>query len=210
MKQWFSAVRHPGRTQHPAVRLCHAADIQRYSRFTNPEAARAQERFIEVLRSARAYAGLRENKVDTEGAGDGQFAVLPPGVDESVVIPDLVAGVSLALQDVNADLDAHARLRLRIALHRGLLKPHINGWVGTSAIAVHRLLDSVALRSALDREPAADFALIVSDALYGDVIAHGYGSLLPDQFDQVAVDVPATHFAERAWLYLGGRQVRAE
>ncbi len=187
--------------RRPAVRLCLAADIERYSRFTNVEAARAQARFLEVLGQAQRHAGLTE--LDAEHSGDGRFVVLPPGLDESVVIPNLVVGLSIALRHLNTDLNAHARLRLRVAMDRGLLAPDVNGWVGNAAITVHRLLDSAPLRTALAEEPAVDFALIVADTLYRDVIAHGYPGLPPELFQETTIDIPAKHFAEQAWIYPG-------
>src|SRR5262249_31940767 len=51
----------PGRTSigvRPAVRLCVAVDTERYSRFAVPEAARAQQRFVQLLSAARRRAGL--------------------------------------------------------------------------------------------------------------------------------------------------------
>jgi class 3 adenylate cyclase len=198
----------PTTTNRPAVRLCLAADVERYSRFNDAEAWRAQARFIEALSDARAHAGLTESDVDLQESGDGQFAVLPPGLDESVVIPNLVAGLSIALRHTNADLNEHARLRLRVALHRGMLKPGVNGWIGNSAIAVNRLLDSAPLRTALAQEPSADFALIVSNTLYRDVIAHGYHGLAPELFRESTVDIPAKRFTEKAWIHLGIHRTR--
>lgn len=185
-----------------AVRLCMAVDVEAYSRFTNVEAVRVQERLIVMLRRVRAYAGIEEAEVGLQPSGDGQFAVLPSGIDESVVIPGLVAGLSFALRDANADLTARAQLRLRVALHRGLLGQAANGWVGNAAIAVHRLLDSAPLRVALRTRQQAEFALLVSDVLYRDVIAHGYQGLAPGLFQATGVDVPAKRFNEQAWLYL--------
>jgi hypothetical protein len=185
------------------VRLCLAADIERYGRFTNGEAARAQARFLTVLGQAQRRAGLTELDADAEHSGDGRFVVLPPGLDESVVIPNLVVGLSIALRELNADLNAHARLRLRVAMDRGLLAPDVNGWVGNAAITVHRLLDSAPLRMALVAEPAVDFALIVADTLFRDVIAHGYPGLPPELFQKTTVVIPAKQFAEQAWIYPG-------
>jgi hypothetical protein len=88
----------------PAVRLCMAADTVAYSRFTTSEAARAQERLVEVLAEARRAAGIPEPEVDLQPSGDGQFAILPTGLDETVVIPRLVEGVRTALATTNADL----------------------------------------------------------------------------------------------------------
>jgi len=188
----------------PAVRLCVAADTERYSRFGVPEAARAQERFVGALASARRHAGLSDDGVDLQQSGDGQFAILPPGIDESSVIPKFVEGIGLALAEVNSDLSERARLRLRIALHRGHVRPGVNGWVGAAAITVHRLLDCDVLRGALAGTPEADFALIVSDVVYQDVVADHYGLLDPAEFTEVTAVVEAKNFAERAWVHVTG------
>ena len=187
--------------QAAAVRLCLAADIEQYSRFTSVEAARAQDRFLRILRFAWTHAGIADSEVSTRDAGDAQFLVLMPGLDESAAIPGLVTGLSEALRQTNMDLNERARLRLRIALHRGLLRPSANGWIGNAATAVHRLVDSAPVRAALTRDPAVDFALIVADAVYRDVIAHGYPGLTPAWFSATVVDLPTKQFREPAWVY---------
>ncbi|HET6503221.1 MAG TPA: hypothetical protein VFG87_20935 [Amycolatopsis sp.] len=188
-----------GATGPGAVRLCIAADMQRYSRFRTPEAARAQQRFVAVLARARRYAGIGDGGVDLQQSGDGEFAVLPAGVDESVVIPRFVAGLRGALEETNSDLSERARVRIRIALHRGHVAPGPNGWVGAATIAVHRLLDSDAVRTALAGREEADFALIVPDFLYRDVIAD---HLPTAGFTAVEVTLPAKGFTEQAWIHL--------
>lgn len=192
----------PQHLPRPAVRLCVAADVERFSRFSLPEAGRAQRRFIDAMAAARANAYLDETGVALQESGDGQFAVLPPGLDESTVLPQFVDGLRVALRETNADLNEHARLRLRVALHRGHMLPAANGWVGNATIAVHRLLDSEVLRRTLADTPGADFALIVSDLLYRDTIRHRFGTLDPDQFMEVDAAVPAKRFAERAWVHV--------
>ncbi|MFF5263143.1 hypothetical protein ACFY4C_29795 [Actinomadura viridis] len=182
------------------VRLCFAADIERFSRFRTPEAARAQRRFVDLLTDARRHAGVPA--ADPQPSGDGQFEVFPAALDESVLIPRLVEGLREALARTNADLSAHARLRVRAALHRGHVRRGVNGWIGESAIAVHRLLDSSRLRRALADHPEADLALIVSDILYRDVIVHGYGRLAPDAFRRVRVRLPDKGFEEEGWIYV--------
>lgn len=184
-----------------AVRLCLAADIEHYSRFRNPEAMRAQERFVDLFRRVRAYAGIEDATIDTESAGDSQFAILSAGTDEATVIPKLIEGLSVALREVNTDLSEHARLRIRVALHRGLTSPGVNGWVGTPVIGVHRLLDSVPARTALARARRADYVLVVAEPVYRDVIQHGYGGLDPDDFEAADVEIPEKGFAEHAFLY---------
>jgi class 3 adenylate cyclase len=189
------------RLQPPAVRLCFAVDIERFSRFTTAEGVRAQHRFAELLATARAHAGLDETTVLVQESGDGQFVVLPPGLDESVVLPRLVEGLRLALRETNADLNEHARLRLRVAFHRGHVSPAANGWTGDAVIAVRRLLDSDVLRESLVDVPDADAAFIVPEVLYHDIVAHRHGTLDPDEFDRVEVTVPTKGFSAPAWVH---------
>jgi hypothetical protein len=188
----------------PGVRLCFAADVERFRRFTGPEAQRAQGRFVGVLAEARRGAGITDDAVTLQHAGDGEFAIMAPGLDESVVLPAFVTHLRAALREVNADLTEHARLRLRMAVHRGHLAPSAGGWAGGAATAVHRLLDSDVLRTALADTPSADLALLVSDVLYQDVVAHGYGGLDAGAFTRVLAAIPAKEFAEPAWLHLTG------
>lgn len=195
----------PVSSRRPAVRLCMAADTESYGRFTTGEAARSQERLVEVLATARRNAGIPEQEVDLQPSGDGQFAILPAGLDETAVIPRLVEGVHVALATVNADLSDRARLRLRIALHRGHVAPGVNGWVGAVTIGVHRLLDCAPLRSRLARERVADFALIVSDVVFNDVIVAGIEGLDPAEFEPVEAILPDKNFAERAWVLVPRR-----
>jgi hypothetical protein len=184
------------------VRLCFAADIERFSRFRTPEAALAQERFAQVMAQARGHAGIDADQLGLQRSGDGQAAIFPPALDESQVIPLLVEGLARALGEANADRAGPDRIRLRVALHRGHISWGANGWIGDSPIAVQRLLDSPVARQALADHPSSDFVLIVSDVVYRDVIAHGYGNLSPRAFQPVHVDIPAKNFTEPAWIYV--------
>ncbi|WP_290054900.1 hypothetical protein [Amycolatopsis solani] len=195
----------PVSSRRPAVRLCMAADTEHYGRFTTGEAARSQERLVEVLAKARRNAGIAEPDVDLQPSGDGQFAILPTGLDETTVIPRLVDGVRAALATVNADLSDRARLRLRVALHRGHVAPGVNGWVGAVTVGVHRLLDCEPVRSRLARDRASDVALIVSDVLFNDVIVAGTEGLDPADFEPVEAVLPDKDFAERAWVLVPRR-----
>lgn len=193
----------PDRAETPAVRLCMAADVKAYSKQPTMTADRTQTRLIDILAEARLRAGIDPSTVRPQPQGDGQFTVLPVGIDESAVIPRLVRGIEDGLRETNRDLDGTARLRLRVALHRGLMWPGDNGWLGKAAIAVHRILDSAPLRDALDSHPSADLALAVPDFLYRDVIADSYDWLDAGDFSRVDVEIPGKDFAETAWLYVG-------
>jgi hypothetical protein len=196
------ALRPTGIRPTSAVRLCVAADIERFSRFRTPEAALVHKRFVEVMVEAREHAGIDAAEVSLQRAGDGQTAYFPPAIDETQVIPLLVEGLATALAQANADRAADGRIRIRVAMDRGHVGWEANGWVGDPAIAVHRLIDSAVAHQALVDNPDSDFMLIVSDVIYRDVIAHGYRNLLPGAFRLVHVDIPAKNFTELAWVYL--------
>lgn len=187
------------------VRLSIAADIERFSRFRTAEAARAQQRFVDVLAEARRYAEIDEAAVELQESGDGQLAVLPCGMDESTVVPRLIEGLRIALAHVNSDLNEHARLRLRVAMHRGHIAPGANGWVGESSIAIHRILNSEAVRTALAANTSADFALILPEVLYREVVLQRSGWLDPNEFVRVEVTVPAKGFTAPAWVHVPRR-----
>ena len=193
----------PAKTDSAAVRLCMAADVAGYSRRRNDQTERIQAALVALLARARHAAGVSDAEVRPQPQGDGQFTVLPVGLDESVAIPQLLAELEVALSDANAGLPPDERIRLRVALHRGLIKEGGNGWIGTAPIAVHRILDSPPLRAALAEHDKAGYVLGVPDVLYRDVLVHLAGPPGPDDFDAMTVDLPAKGFLEQCWLYVG-------
>jgi hypothetical protein len=185
----------------PAVHLCMAADVVGYSRRINAVTKRIQQELVTLLAQARRAAGIPDGAVRPQPQGDGQFTVLPGGIDESAVIPALLGEFDRGLRELNAAADD--RLRMRVALHRGLLEEGANGWIGTSSIAVHRILNSDQLRAVLTEHPTSDYVLGVPDVLYRDVFVHAMQPPLPEQFTEAEVSVPEKGFVERAWLYAG-------
>jgi hypothetical protein len=99
-------------------------------------------------------------------------------------------------------------MRVRLALHRGLIKEGPNGWIGAAPIAVHRILDSDPLRAALAGNPEADFVLGVPDSLYRDVIVPGELPPRADEFTAMPVEVPQKGFVEHCWLHVGAERGR--
>jgi hypothetical protein len=186
-----------------AVRLCMAADVVGYSRHRNDETEVLQRDLVDVLGQARRAAGIRDAEVRPQPQGDGQFTVLPVGIDESAVIPALLDELGRGLAERNRGRPAENSVRLRVALHRGMVKVGANGWIGNAPIAVHRILDSEPLREAIRSHPAATYALGVPDVLYRDVILHAAGPPPAADFREMVVDLPAKNFVERGWLYVG-------
>ncbi len=186
-----------------AVRMCLAADVVGYSRRRNAETEELQRDLVRVLSEARRAAGIAESAVRPQPQGDGQFTVLPVGIDEAAVIPTMIATLRAALLDRDRGRAAAERMRLRVALHRGLVKETANGWVGAAAIAVHRLLDSPPLRAAIKENPEAPYVLGLPDVLYQDVIAHAVEPPLASDFRPMTVELPEKDFVEHGWLTVG-------
>jgi hypothetical protein len=185
-----------------AVRLCMAADVVAYSSRINPEAKRVQQDLVDVLAAGRRAAGIEPGDVVPQPQGDGQFTVLPVSIDESVVIPRLIGGVAAALARVNAVRPERERIRLRVALHRGLVEEAANGWVGHASTAVHRILDSPPMRDAVGGHPGAPYVLGVPDVLFLDVITHTTEPPPAAAFTAMTVDLPAKGYREHCWLYV--------
>jgi hypothetical protein len=179
-----------------------AADVVAYSSRGPAEAERVQHDLVRILADGRAAAGIGAADVAPQPQGDGQFTVLPVGLDEAAAIPRLLRGIATALAARNA-AGPGDRMRLRVALHRGLVKEADNGWVGRAAIAVHRILDSPPLRAALAENPGADYVLGVPDMLFADVLSTA-DDPPPAGFRPITVDLPHKGFLEQAWLYVPG------
>ncbi|MDH2424189.1 hypothetical protein [Sphaerisporangium sp. TRM90804] len=205
-------------------RLCVALDVERYSRRSDPEQREIQRRLVEVIGAAGREAGLDRLYLAERAAyveagseavmfhqeqGDGSLLLLPSGVSESRIIAGFTSELRIALRQHNRHLggDAPVRLRLRLAYHQGPTRVGDNGFAGRAVNTVCRLRDSDELRRALTRHPEADLAVIVSGALFEDVIEHEYRDLRKDAFHPVTVHAKEGSVA--AWISVpdaaGGR-----
>ncbi|MEV4259710.1 hypothetical protein AB0J52_41670, partial [Spirillospora sp. NPDC049652] len=185
-------------------RLLLAVDIQGYSRLTARWQLAAQHDLAAVLDRAAAAAGLRRADWSEQVGGDGELALLPAGTAPAVVAGDFVLGFEAALREVNAVRDTPARpdagrggrLRVRLALHHGTLTPGPFGPAGDAPVVVQRLLDSTPLRRLLD-DPRRDLAVVVSEAMFADVVRSGFCSLPESAFQPVRITAKGAVFRGR-------------
>ncbi|GAA2383276.1 hypothetical protein Cme02nite_70740 [Catellatospora methionotrophica] len=195
-------------TPRPDRRLLIAVDMENYSGRDNVLQYRAQQGFQQVLQAATAQLDIDRVKWMTQQGGDGELAILPADVDELKVVTRLTPIIDRLLRDHNRGLDPEARVRLRIAVHEGLV--HLdgaNGYPGEAVVTVCRLVDAAPLKAALRAFPKAHVALIVSDRIYQDVIRH-YHDIRPDRFLQVTAEVPGKRFSADAWVFVPDEDVR--
>ena len=184
-------------------KLVVAYDIEHYSgRGTRREYA-AQQRLLDILEFTFRESGVPAGAAEIQEQGDGGLALLPTGgdVDEPRLIVSLVNVLVQGLTELNEDLVADARIRLRVALNEGVVHQAAHGYVGSAVVETCRLRDADPVRSALAGSDAP-LVLVVADGLYQDVLAHGYHGLRASAFAPVEVQVKS--YTGKAWTYLPG------
>ena len=190
----------------PERRVVVSVDMESYSRRNNVLQLRAQEAFKRVMDDAAVATGLDRVHWIIQQGGDGELGILPPGSSERAVL-GLVPALDGRLRDYNQGLLPEARVRLRIAVHQGLV--HLegaNGFPSQEGVHVSRLIDAPPLKKALRDFPGANVALIVSDSIYREVV-EPYRDLRPEQFARVQVEMPEKDFRAPGWIYVPGENI---
>ncbi|TCB95405.1 hypothetical protein E0H26_20700 [Micromonospora zingiberis] len=187
--------------QHPERRLLVCVDMERYSRRGNIQQYEAQQDFHRLLREAADEVGMDRVGWTTQQAGDGELAVLPRELPEARVIGRFLPELNRRLRQYNASRLSVARIRLRVAVHQGMV--HLdgaNGFPGQAVVLVSRLCDAAPVRRALAAFPDAGVALVVSADIYRDVVTEYPEEIRPERFRRIEVVHADKGFREPAWL----------
>ena len=128
--------------------------------------------------------------------------VIPADADPTVALPVLLRATAALLGQDNARSDD--RLRLRMSVGIGLVKNSKAGFGGPMIIEMSRMVNSEALRSALDAYPRADLVAAISDQAHSAIIRPGYPGIPGAQFTRV--DVTEKEFRAPAWIWVSARQ----
>ncbi|OHX02990.1 hypothetical protein BFV98_08265 [Micromonospora sp. WMMB235] len=188
---------------HPERRMLISVDMERYSRRSNVQQYEAQQEFRRLLHEAAALVGLDRTQWHTQQAGDGELAIAPRDAPEALIIGRFVPELNRRLRAYNVSRVPAARIRLRVAVHQGLV--HLdgaNGFPGSAVVLVCRLCDSEPLKRALAAFPDAGVALVVSDDIFRNVVQEYPEEMRPERFRKVQVSHPDKGFEETAWLYV--------
>jgi GTPase SAR1 family protein len=184
------------------ARLCMAADVVGTTRLPADLAAEIMHRFEGALGKARRNAGMDDTEMIFQAAGDGHFAIFPSGIDESWVIARFLEGLQDYLAQINGDALPETKLRVRVAMQRGLVGMGATGIMGSAVITVHRMLDSAPLRIALEEHPAADFVLGVGDTLFHDVVQGSDEMRTMNALGPATAVIHGKGFSQTIWLYV--------
>jgi len=168
-------------------RMCLAADLEHYSRRTDVEQVEAQRAMARLVREAGERGGLERAQWLTQDRGDGELALLPPGVDEARVITSWWHELREGLHRHNRHASAKARLRVRVAAHEGQTYIADQGFAGDAINTVCRLCDCDEVKDALS-STEGDLVLIVSDRIFYDVIRGHDAYELPGDADRGRID----------------------
>lgn len=191
-------------------RLIIAVDLEHYSQLPDSGQRAAQQAMSELLSEAGQHGALERAQWEIQPQGDGELALLPPGIDEAAVITSLMHQVASGLYKHNQRADPHnrradpsARLRMRIAVHEGLTYVAESGFAGDAVNTACRLRDSREAKDAL-RNTDNDVVLIVSERIYHDVICGDDSYDLPsDSFTETEVVMPDKGFRALAYVFAG-------
>jgi hypothetical protein len=193
----------------PSYRAVVVVDMENYSGHRGAEHPKLTEMIPLVLERTLDRAGFKalwEERLFPDSTGDGYAVGFP-----AERLPVLVGPFLDALQDELAYQDGmlrtlgrDVRMRMRVAVSVGPLHedhPDAPG-TGDTRVEAHRLVDAHALRSLLsESDPNLTFvAAIVSERVFDDVVAAGYGSKQPSDF--VRTDVEVKKYRKPAYLHV--------
>lgn len=188
-------------------RVCVYYDVENSTSRDNLSQFDAQSRLEDVIQGACAAASLVDGTYDLQRQGDGGLALLPTGagIDEPRMIVTFLDALRIGLADSNRRLASDQRMRLRVALHEGVVHTSPHGYVGDAITEGKRLCDAAPVRQALTDNAAADLVVVAADWLYQDVLRHGYHGMPRDAFVRHPVRVKL--FSGHAWIYVPGGAV---
>lgn len=182
-------------------------DAEKYSGRNNVQQHELQQALVDVLETATAEAGFDRSRWSVQPSGDGELAVLPDDVPEWTVIDEFPTALANALAANNSSRRDDTRLRIRLAIHQGLVRRAAGGYAGHGVVTVSRIVDSAPARQALVACPVADLVVLLSPLLFNDVVRQGHTHRSGKDFREVSISNKTFHGS--AWLYVPEHDVHS-
>jgi hypothetical protein len=162
-------------------------------------ASRADVRMI--AGATLAQQGIDVASLETHDLGDGLRFVVPGVITPPALLDPFVPNLDTALRQHRKRVNTDARLRLRVAVHHGLVHRDNGVAAGEPLRVAARLLDAKPVRQAIALAEEANLVLVVSQAMYDGVVRHGYG-LDPALYQEISI--AEKELATKAWVYVPG------
>ncbi len=153
-----------------------------------------------ITAATLAQQGIDFSALPRHDLGDGLRLIVPGVVSPAAVVDPFIKNLDAALRLHRERLSPVARLRLRVAIHHGLVHQD-EVPAGEPMRVVARLLDAAPVRRAAELAPDANLVVVVSEVMYDSVVRHGYG-LDPRLFQHIAI--AEKEMVSTAWLYVPG------
>jgi hypothetical protein len=129
--------------------------------------------------------------------GDGKWLLFHPGVPKTAVLGVFIPALETELRHHNSGASTAARIRLRIAVHHGDVIPDDGGYSGEPLNHAFRLIDNDVIRQALAASSQNSVTAVSAD-FFEKIIRPGYGSLDPENFSPVSIQVK--ELSTTAWI----------
>jgi hypothetical protein len=178
-------------------------DIEGYSNRSNPAQASLRAALYDLAAASAADAGLDWSEFGIEDAGDSILLFIPAAVPPARLAGSFIRALDERLAERALQTSPEYSMRLRVALHHGLVDQDAHGWSGDAINLTARLLDAQPLRDVLKAANRARLVFIVSDDLYQDVIRHQYRTIDTAAYRPVTFDVKQQR-GITGWIFVPG------
>jgi hypothetical protein len=176
-----------------------ALDIIRFGdRAGDDVQAHLRRVMYELAEDGFAITGLPWADCHREDRGDGALIVAPAGTTPERWLDPLVHHLLAGIRRYNRFAADAVRLRLRLAIHSGLVRYDPHGVVGHCVVHLFRMLNATAFRKLLTATDA-ELGAIVSDDAFDHVMRQG-GLIDPDAYRPIRIHCKETRAQAWAWL----------
>ncbi|MFF8839234.1 hypothetical protein, partial [Streptomyces sp. NPDC015130] len=150
---------------------------------------------------AYASVGVEPGTYHQEDRGDGILAALRPDMPPRLMVGRWIDTLYESLRAHNTGRSP--RLRLRIGMNAGPVVQDRHGLVGRAVDLAARLCDSPTAKQIMAEAQDVDLLVVVSDWLYGNVVAEGGRYVEPDHYRRARIRSKETD--EAAWFHVPRR-----
>jgi hypothetical protein len=178
------------------------ADVQLSERpATDEQRLSMRHDLFQVFRAGAEALGRPLDDLEPADHGDGlRLVVSTDTVSAADLLDVFLVTIAAALREHTDASSTAARLRLRIAVHFGVVDRTADGWSGEPLVHTARLVDAEEVGHRLAESEDACLALVVSDDFHRAIVDHGYAHAGPTDYDRV--DVPEKETSSHAWVRL--------
>lgn len=175
-------------------------DIQGSAQVNAYQQTQRRDWLLNTMRDTVGRLRLRWEDLDPADRGDGVRLLVP---EDGATLADLVIGLPAHLEGPLREQarmsGGLARLKVRMAIHAGLLRTSVNGWDGIQLVHAARLVDAKAAKQLLERTDAG-LALILSEWVFEQVVRSGFSRVKEQDYKQIAV--AEKEAKTTAWVHL--------